>query len=73
MNKKDAIEIVNKELSDTMTIKFVKETDGAFVYLCEANNPDVIPNKVAAAVNKLTGRIGWSVCSAEEAIKNCTK
>lgn len=73
VNRKDAMEIVNKELDNGMTIEFIKETDGAFAYLCEADNPDIIPNKVAAAVNKTTGRIGWSVLSAEEAIKNCIR
>ena len=72
MNRDNAIEILKKELRD-YSIKPIGENKQAYFFLCEAPSPDLIPSKLAAAVNKETMAIGVSLKGYEDAIKNATK
>ena len=61
--------LVKEKLKDYKAKK-VEETSDAFIFMCEAPDPEMIPSKLAVAVNKKTSRIGTSMSSYDEAAAN---
>lgn len=55
------------------TIKKVRENSQVCVFMCEAKNKDIIPGKIAVAVNKSNLKMGSSLFSFEEAISNALR
>ena len=50
-------------------VKKLRETPTVFLFTCDAEDKDVFPSKLVAAVSKKTSKIGLSNKSYEEAIK----
>ena len=69
MNEQQALMLVKEKLKDYKAKK-VEETSDAFIFMCEAPDPEMIPSKLAVAVNKKTSRIGTSMSSYDEAAAN---
>lgn len=71
MTKNEAAKIAYDELDKTMSIKDIEEREEAYIFLCESPDPNIIPSKLIAAVNKKTGKTGFSILSIEDAVKGC--
>lgn len=69
ITKDEAIKIAIKEFNG-YSIKFLEENNGVFVFLCSAQDKEQIPDKIVTAINKNTGKIGYSIISIEDAIKS---
>ena len=67
--KNEAADLVKKSIGTTMSVSLLRDHSNAFVFLCTATDPEAIPNKIIAAVNKDSGNIGYSLLSVEDAVK----
>ena len=67
MNEQQALMLVKEQLKDYKAKK-VDETSDTFVFMCEAPDPEMIPWKLAVAVNKKNSRLGTSMNSYGDAI-----
>ena len=67
MNEQQALMLIKEQLNDYKAKK-VDETSDVFVFMCEAPDPEMIPSKIAVAVNKKTSHLGTSMNSYDEAI-----
>ena len=67
MTEAEAINLIKPKLAGYKFRK-QKETANLFTFMCEALDPDVIPSKLVAAVNRKTGKSAVSMRSQEEAI-----
>lgn len=68
MTEKEAITLVTKKLGG-YHVKLVQETNQVYLFMCEAPDPELMPSKIAVAVNKWSGKMGSSIASYEEAIR----
>ena len=68
MTEQEAIRLIKSKLSG-YRIRKLKESSGVFVFMCESPDPEVIPSKLVAAVNRKNGKIASSITSIEEVIK----
>lgn len=66
----EAAEAVKKEFDVKMyDVKAVKTDGRAFVFLCRNKDKDAIPDMMIVAVNKATGKLGYSVFDLDAAVK----
>ena len=68
MTEKNAIALVKSKLSG-YRVRKEKDLPHFFVFMCEAPDPQMMPSKIAVAVNKETSKIGTSIASFEEAVQ----
>ena len=68
MSEREAINLVKKNLSGYKVSK-IKETPQVFLFMCETPDPEMVPSKIAVAVNKRTGKLGSSIRDYNEAIR----
>lgn len=71
MNEIDAINLVRSKVGN-YRVKKLEETPQVYLFMCESPDPDDIPNKIAVAVNKKSSKIGSSIMSYEDAIRQAT-
>lgn len=67
MTEQEAIKLIKSKIIGYRVHK-LKETANLFVFMCEALDPDTIPSKLVAAINRKTGKSAVSMRSQEEAI-----
>ena len=68
MNEREAVNLVKKNLRDYRISK-IKETPQVYLFMCETPDPEMVPSKIAVAVNKRTGKLGSSIRDYDEAIR----
>lgn len=68
MSEREAINLVKKNLSGYEVSK-IKETPQVFLFMCKTPDPEMVPSKIAVAVNKKTGKFGSSIRDYDEAIR----
>ena len=68
MSEREAINLVKKNLSG-YKVSTIKETPQVFLFMCETPDPEMVPSKIAVAVNKRTGKLGSSIRDYNEAIR----
>lgn len=71
ITEKNAINLVRSKLSN-YRVRMDRETLRFYLFMCEAPDPDIIPSKIAIAVNKQSGKMGSSIASYEDAIRQAT-
>jgi hypothetical protein len=67
-----AIKLVKRELPK-YRVRKLRETPQVFLFMCEAPDPNMMPSKIAVAVNKKTSALGSSISSLEDAIQQALK
>ena len=71
IDQKKAIEIVRSKFKG-FGVNKVKETSDVFLFICKSPDRESIPNQMAVAVNKNSGKIGMSIISYDEAISGAS-
>lgn len=73
MDERKAKAIVIKEIGTTYTISLFRNTPKAYIFKCDASDPEAIPGVVLVAVNKETENTGSSMTDPTEAFNLCLK
>ncbi len=68
MSEIEATNLVKKKLRGYKISK-IKETPQIYLFMCETPDPEMVPSKIAVAVNKKTGKFGSSIRDYNEAIR----
>lgn len=67
MTEREAVKLIRKQLKWHRMQK-IDETPDVFVFLCENPVREIMPNKMAVAVGKKTGKTAASITSVEDII-----
>lgn len=73
MNEQKAIALVKSKFGNGYQVKKIRETPTVYLFMCETADKSLMPDKLVAAVNKTTSRIGFSNKSYDEAIRGAMK
>lgn len=68
MTEREAAKIVKSRIGD-YRVKLVREMPQVYLFMCESSDSEMMPSKIAVAINKKTQKIGSSIMSYEDAIK----
>ena len=71
MTKNEAYEIVFTKIGRNFSVKYLYDTNKAYVFIGKAKNREWIPDTQIVAVNKQSGKMGFSGFSDQDAINHC--
>ena len=71
ISKNEAMSKLESEIKESHTVRFYEEHPEAYVFICKNKITDAIPDTIFAAVNKRSGKMGYSVYDIDAAI-DCT-
>lgn len=54
-------------------VKKIRDTSSVYLFMCEALDRNIIPSKIAVAINKTNLKIGTSILGYEEAISEALR
>jgi len=70
MKMNEIIDLIERAVGSGYSIKHASDRGSVSVFMAEAKEDDVIPSAIAIAVDTNTYKIGTSIISIDEAIKN---